>query len=209
MSTTGTRSASARADLEHAGSVAPAASARVPAAWIDRPVGERVGERHAELDEVGAAVRAGLADAPRGLEVGEAAHQVGHQRRAPAAPPRRRRRSARRRCSTPIVEPSSRAPRRGPCRRGRRGRRGRRVVRAPRRRRAEHPGDRVRGLERRDDPLERGEPREGGERLVVGDRDVARAAACRAGARARGRRRGSRGRRRSSAPRGSGRPRPA
>ena len=73
----------------------------------------------------------------------------------------------------------------------------------------ERPGDRVRALERRDDPLEPRRSRERVERLVVGDRDVARAARCRAATRARGRCPGSRARPRSSAPRGSGRPRPA
>ena len=54
MTTTGTRSAIARPTSSTAGSVAPAASAAVPAAWITGPVGERVGERDAELDQVGA-----------------------------------------------------------------------------------------------------------------------------------------------------------
>ena len=39
------------------------------------------------------------------------------------------------------------------------------------------PGDRVRGLERRDDPLEPGELAEGAQRVVVGDRHVAGPAA--------------------------------
>src|SRR3954447_13108949 len=41
----------------------------------------------------------------------------------------------------------------------------------------EDPGDRVGGLERRDDPLDRGELVERGDRLLVGDRLVARATA--------------------------------
>ena len=41
--------------------------------------------------------------------------------------------------------------------------------------RAEQPGHRVRGLERGDDALEPAQPTEGGYRLVVGHRDVARA----------------------------------
>ena len=65
MSTTGTRSASARADLEHAVEVAPARSARVAGGVDHRAVGQRVGERHAELDEVGAGVGVGLADRAR------------------------------------------------------------------------------------------------------------------------------------------------
>ena len=47
-----------------------------------RAVRERVGERHAQLDEVGAGLGVGLADRARRREVGEAAHQVRHQRRA-------------------------------------------------------------------------------------------------------------------------------
>src|SRR3954454_15617292 len=41
----------------------------------------------------------------------------------------------------------------------------------------EHPGERVGGLERRDDPLDRRELHERGDRLLVGDRLVARAPA--------------------------------
>ena len=67
---------------------------------------------------------------------------------------------------------------------------------------------RVRRLQRRDDPLQPRDVAHRVERLVVGDRDVARAARCRAARRARARRPGSRGRRRSSAPRRSG-PRPS
>ena len=45
-------------------------------------VGQRIGERDAELDEVGAAVDVGLADPQRLLDRREAAHQVGHEGRA-------------------------------------------------------------------------------------------------------------------------------
>src|SRR4051812_24038049 len=44
-------------------------------------------------------------------------------------------------------------------------------------RRLEHPRDRMGGLQRGDDPLARGQLAEGGERLLVGHRLVARAAA--------------------------------
>ena len=44
--------------------VVPAASARVRRGLDHRPVGDRVGERHAELDQVGAAVRVGLRRSP-------------------------------------------------------------------------------------------------------------------------------------------------
>ena len=83
MSTTGTRSAIRRPASITAGSVVPGGERARAGGLDDRAVGERVRERHAELDEVGARVRAGLADADRPLDVGEAAHQVGHQRRAP------------------------------------------------------------------------------------------------------------------------------
>jgi hypothetical protein len=42
-------------------------------------VGERIGERDAELDEIRAGIRVGEADLGRGGQIGEAAHQVGHQ----------------------------------------------------------------------------------------------------------------------------------
>ena len=84
MSTTGTRSAIAAPASSTSWTVAPASSAVVRRGVDDRPVGERVGERDAELHEVGAAVGVGLADRHRGRQVGEAAHQVGHQRGAPA-----------------------------------------------------------------------------------------------------------------------------
>src|SRR3954471_18214052 len=97
MSTTGRRSASAAATSRTAATVAPAASARALDAAAarpppreraragrldDRPVGERVGEGHAELDEVGATVGVRLPDRARGPDVREAAHEVRHQRGA-------------------------------------------------------------------------------------------------------------------------------
>ena len=60
-------------------------------------------------------------------------------------------------------------------------------------------GERMRWLERRDDPLRLGQPPEGGERLLVGARPGTRRGRCRGDTRARARRRGSRARRRSSA----------
>ena len=103
--------------------------------------------------------------------------------------------------STSAPVPAER-PRRGPCRRARTGST-RSISRrpagwpAPRRSRAT---DSSAGMI----PSSRGDAPERRQRLVVGDRHVARAAGCRAAARARGRRPGSRGRPRSSAPRGSG-----
>ena len=70
-------------------------------------------------------------------------------------------------------------------------------------------GERVRGLDRRDDPLGAAEQRHRVHRLGVGHRAVGRRARSRRGTRAPGRRPGSRGRPRSSATRWSGRPRPA
>ena len=85
MSTTGTRRASASPTSSTPSSVAPAFSAAVPGGVDHRPVGERVGVRDAELDEVGAVGGVGLADRQRRREVREAAHDVGHQRGAAAA----------------------------------------------------------------------------------------------------------------------------
>ncbi len=70
-------------------------------------------------------------------------------------------------------------------------------------------GERVRALDRRDDPLGAAEQRERLHRLGVGDRPVLRAAGLVRARRAPARRPGSPGRPRSSATRSSGRPRPA
>ena len=211
MTITGTRSRSPRRRRARRGTVAPARSAAVAGGVDHRAVGERVGERHAELDQVGAGLGVGEPD-PRASvsRSGKPPIRYGiSAARRPSAPGRANASAIR---SVPVTagharSPSScRAPRRGPCRRGRRGRRGRARCRAVR----ERPGERVGALERRDDPLERGPVRANAASACgVGDGDVARAAACRAATRARARCPGSRARRRSSAPRGSGRPRPA
>ena len=104
-------------DVEHGVDRRPAASARGAGGVDHRAVGERVGERHAELDEVGAVRR--RRPRPRRREaahVREAAHQVGHQRRALARGGERRRDAAPVRRSSRLVERAG--PRRGPCRRG-------------------------------------------------------------------------------------------
>ena len=199
-STTGTTSASAAADVEHAGT-RRAGGQRGGAGGVDhRAVGERVGERHAELDQVGAgAPRRPRRSPASASEVGEAAHQVGHQRarawpcrerggdascRRPAAARSRRGSSTSARSLSPRPERQTRSS-----------------ASSPRRRVGEHPGDRVRGLERGDDPLQLGERAEGRQRVGVRDRLVARAAGVAQPRVLRARRRGSRGRRRSSAPR--------
>ena len=64
--------------------------------------------------------------------------------------------------------------------------------------------DGVRALERAEDPLGARQQLEAGQRLVVGDRQVAARGRSPSGTRARARRRDSRARRRSSAPRRSG-----
>ena len=155
-------------ELEH-GRHRGARRERLRARRVDhRAVRQRVGERHAELDEVGAAVGVGLADRPRRLEVGEAAHQVRHQRGAPVG--RRERRgdaldarahrssaeSASARSLSPRPERQIRSSSDGPAR--------------------ERPGDRVGGLERRDDALQPRHGLERVERLRVGDRLVGGAA---------------------------------
>ena len=137
----------------------------------DGTVGQRVRERHAELHQVGAGFGVGRADRDRGLDVGEAAHQVGHQRGAAA--PRGERRGDPLEPRVPVtaivsavrVRSSGRRARSRPTQLVERlGQvlvaaageadqidRARRASDAPG---AQHPGDRVRGLQRRDDPLE-------------------------------------------------------
>ena len=204
MSTTGTRSASARAELEHrrhGGARPPAPACR----GVDhRAVGERVGERHAELDEVGAAVGVGLADRARRAPRSGSRPSGRHQRRAAVGGRERRgdpleapvliASSARERLGEVLVAAAGEADQ---VERGR-------AAPALASTQATACEDSSAGMI----PSSRatvGTRRAPG----VGDRHVARAARCRAGGRARGRRRGSRGRPRSSAPRGSGRPRPA
>ena len=84
MSTTGTCSAIRAPASRIWWTLAPASSASVAAAWMTGPSASGSRERHAELDHVGAVVGVGDRDPHRGLDVGEAAHQVRHQRGAPA-----------------------------------------------------------------------------------------------------------------------------
>ncbi len=44
-----------------------------------RPIGERIGERHAKLDQIGTRIGIGLSDRKRGLPIREAGHHVRHQ----------------------------------------------------------------------------------------------------------------------------------
>ena len=60
----------------------PALSARRPAGLDRRTVRHRIGERHAELDHVGAGLRQRLEDRERGLRVGIARHREGDERGA-------------------------------------------------------------------------------------------------------------------------------
>ena len=168
MRITGTRSASDAPDLDHRRN-GGARRERLRAGRVDhRAVGERVGERHAELDEVGPAVGVGLADGQRALDVGEAAHQVRHQGGTPVGGGERRRDPleprAHRASSADSASARSLSPRPD------------RQIRSSSRRarwRRERPGHGVRGLERRDDALEPRDGLERVERLAVGDRLVA------------------------------------
>ncbi len=47
-----------------------------------RPVGHRIGEGQAELDDVGAGARKGVQDGEGGFRVGVAGHDIGHERGA-------------------------------------------------------------------------------------------------------------------------------
>ena len=158
------RRAPAHTSSTHSG-VAPAASARVPAAWITGPSASGSENGTPELDEVGARVGAREARIARGVERREAAHQVRHQRRALPWPANAAAiRSAAGLGRLGIHRPSTSARSLSP--------RPESVIRSiddPSRVR-EHPRERVRGLERRHDPLEPRDQLERGQRLVVGRR---------------------------------------
>ena len=170
-----------------------------------RPVGQRIGEGNAELDQVGAGIGVGLGDRQRRLPVGKAGHHVGHQGRPAlvlgSVEGRRDPRSpgsgdlSHPVCATTSARSLSPRPER------------QRTSKPSPPRVLQQPGDRVRGLQRRDDPLQPRELAEGRQRLLVGDRDVAGAAGVAQvgvlGADARD----SRARPRPSGPRGSAPPR--
>ena len=170
-----------------------------------RAVRQRVRERHAQLDQVRARRRRRRHSAPRTLEVRVAAHQVGHQRGAPAVRRRRPRPSGRRPSGRSRSLPRQ-APRPGPCR----PRPESTSTSSARRRVGHQPGQRVRGLERGDDALQlapalrKAATASSSSTAVVGHAAlVAQPGVLGAG------RRGSPGPPRPSAPPGSGRPRPA
>ena len=70
------------AHRQHAGERRPRPQGHRARGVDDGPVGERVREGNAELDQVGAPVRVGEADLAGGVERREPAHQVRHERRA-------------------------------------------------------------------------------------------------------------------------------
>ncbi len=82
MTTTGTCCAIVWPTVSTPFGLVPDSSAADAGGVDHRTVGERVGERHPELDQVGARLHVGEADALRGREVRETAHHVGHQRGA-------------------------------------------------------------------------------------------------------------------------------
>ena len=154
---------SARRPPARRAALAPAASACGGRGVDHRAVGERVAERHAELDQVGAGLGVGGRDrAPRSRRPGSrpsgtASAPRARARPAKAAAIRVRRRSPCASCQPSLSSASARSLSPRP------DRQIRSIVspRPPRGARAEHPGDRVRGLERRDDALELGEALEG------------------------------------------------
>ena len=190
---------------------APAASALVAAAWITGPSASGSLNGHAELDQVGPGLRVRGRDGHRGLDVREAGHQVRHQRRAARARPRRPRRSCRFRSpscaagdaasglvpllgvmSAPSLSSAS-ARSLSP----RPDRQIRSTVSAPA---SAAPAPSTQATAWADSsagmiPSSSASRWNAPSACVVGDRDVARAPACRAGRRARGRCPGSRGRR--------------
>ena len=70
-----------RADLERGSDVGAALERRRRRRMDGRPVGERVREGNAELDQVGTGVGIGVGHGERCLAIGVAAHHVWHQRR--------------------------------------------------------------------------------------------------------------------------------
>ena len=176
MSTTGSAPRSPRRPPARRRASRPPRSAVGARRVDDRAVGERVGERHAELDQVGPGVRVRRRRPLDPSIVGKPPMRYGMSARAPG--PRaaaNAARAMRRSAVESLGRQRARAPPRGPCRRGP-SRQTRSIVEPARRPREHRVVQRVRGLERRDDPLEPGAPLERGERLVVGHRDVARAA---------------------------------
>src|SRR4051812_16076076 len=174
MSTTGTCSAMRAPASTTACTVAPAASARVPAAWMTGPSasGSENGTPSSSRSAPASAHASPIAtDASTSgkppIRYGISAARPGAARKAaamraepaplpiPYAEPRER-------LGEVLVPPAGQADEVEL----------RRFLRA----RAERPGDRVGGLQRGDDPLQLGDAAEGGERLLVGRRDVARAA---------------------------------
>ena len=131
MTITGRRSASSPPTSSTPATVAPAASAAVAGRVDHGAVGERVGERDPELDQVGAAVGVGRRSPARSRGPGSRPSGRASARRG--ALPRRRERggdpldAGARSPVTPRRSPLAqlRAPRPGPCRRGPRGRSGR------------------------------------------------------------------------------------
>ncbi len=118
----------------------------------DRAVGERVGVRDADLQQVRAVLHAGGADRARGVDVREAAHQVRHQRRLVAVRGRDRGERPARGCAVRrrhCASTSARSLSPRPLRQTRSSSDVGRVV-------LQDPGERVGGLERRDDALELG-----------------------------------------------------
>ena len=157
-----------------------------------RAVGGRIGERHAELDHVGAGAARGLDDR-RSTSAGSGSPNVRYATSAGAllgggAIVERGAQPAhdadlRARCATVTMSLSPRPDSADDDR----------AARADRAADLVERGDRVRGLERAQDALGAREPLERGERLVVGARDVGDAAGLLPVARARGRRPDSRG----------------
>ena len=154
----------------------PGAQRRGAGGVDHRAVGERVRERDAELDQVGAGVGVGEAD-PRARSRGPGSRPSGTASAPPGArwrgrtrtPPRSARSRSRRvisRASWSSASARSLSPR--PDRQTRSSSLG------PF---GQRPGERVGALERRDDPLQPRGQCERVERLGVGDRDVAGAAA--------------------------------
>ena len=99
MKTTGTRSETDAADLQRRRQRRPRLQRRRRRSMDRRPIGQRIGERHPKLDQVGPRIRISRGHRQPGLPIGIPGHHVRHQRRPPFAlrPPERRRDPLRRR----------------------------------------------------------------------------------------------------------------
>ncbi|EGE58214.1 hypothetical protein RHECNPAF_334005 [Rhizobium etli CNPAF512] len=136
-----------------------------------RTVGHRIGKGHAEFDDVGPCLRQRLHDAERGVVIRIAAHEIGHERRTAIG--LQLGKAFVHACGHVLQSHSQNladgedvlVATAGEVHQDD-------LVLAHRRRTLDHLGNRMRGLERRDDAFEAGQGLEGLKRFVVHDRHI-------------------------------------